>query len=157
MPYGAKYGGRKAGTPNKRTVEKRVRAQQELDDARFHGKKLAIDRMRELLEIAVGVMAAHQPVSADQVAEALARDPQTKLRQQTGNLPIFGEWWDRAAFACKNIMRHETPELKAIAVAPAPAPALLEGPRAPRKLRIFEGGKVIELKPIGERPGGQVA
>ena len=58
MPHGFKAGGRKAGTPNKRTVEARVRAAQELDDARFHGTRLSIDRMRELIEVAMGAMSA---------------------------------------------------------------------------------------------------
>jgi hypothetical protein len=62
-----KYGGRKRGTPNKRTIEKVRQAEREIS-APERGKKIAVDHMDEMIEFLRGVVAKLVPWNADGTA-----------------------------------------------------------------------------------------
>jgi hypothetical protein len=59
-----KHGGRKRGTPNRRTVEKLEAAHREMT-APQRGKKIAIDHMDEMIEFLRGVVAKLVPWDKD--------------------------------------------------------------------------------------------
>src|ERR1700722_7246171 len=124
MARGTKTGGRKAGTPNRATVERQEIAARALDNAKAGGRPLAKGRLDGLLWIPLGAMAAHQPITKDMVKKALALGNKT-VKDNRGNWGGFGEWWDRAAYAAKELAKYQSPTYKAVSVAtPQPsAPA----------------------------------
>ena len=101
MARGTKTGGRKAGTPNRATVERQEMAARALDNAKAEGRPLAKDRLDELLGIALGAMTAHQPITKDIVKKARALGNKA-VKESRGNWSGFGEWWDRAAYAARS-------------------------------------------------------
>ena len=115
MARGTKTGGRKAGTPNRATVERQEIAARALDNAKADGRPLAKDRLDELLGIALGAMAAHQPITKDMVKKARALGNKT-VKDNRGNWGGFGEWWDRAAYAAKELAKYQSPTFKAVSV-----------------------------------------
>jgi hypothetical protein len=115
MARGTKTGGRKAGTLNRATVERQEMAARTLDKAKAAGRPLAKDRLDELLEIALGAMTAHQPITRDMVKKARALGNKT-VKESRGNWTDFGEWWDRAAYVAKELAKFQSPTYKAVSV-----------------------------------------
>jgi hypothetical protein len=115
MARGTKTGGRKAGTPNRATVERQEIAARALDNAKAEGRPLAKDRLDELLGIALGAMTAHQPITKEMVKKARASGNRT-VKESRGNWGGFGEWWDRAAYAAKELAKYQSPTYKAVSV-----------------------------------------
>jgi hypothetical protein len=115
MARGTKTGGRKAGTPNRATVERQEIAARALDNAKAEGRPLAKDRLDELLSIALGAMTAHQPITKDMVKKARASGNNT-VKESRGNWSGFGDWWDRAAYAAKELAKYQSPTYKAVSV-----------------------------------------
>src|ERR1700722_18311080 len=116
MARGTKTGGRKAGTPNRATVERQEIAARALDNAKAGGRPLAKGRLDGLLWIPLGAMAAHQPITKDMVKKARALGNKT-VKDNRGNWGGFGEWWDRAAYAAKELAKYQSPTYKAVSVA----------------------------------------
>jgi hypothetical protein len=121
MAQGRKTGGRAKGTPNKATLEREEEAARALDRSRATGRPLAKDRLDELLDVALGAMQRHQPVTRDMVQRARAAG-NTAVKESKGDWGGFGDWWDRAAFAAKALAPYQSPQLKAIAMQMAPPP-----------------------------------
>jgi hypothetical protein len=115
MARGTKTGGRKAGTPNRATVERQEMAARALDNAKAEGRPLAKDRLDELLSIALGAMMAHQPITKEMAKKARASGNRT-VKESRGDWSGFGEWWDRAAYAAKELAKYQSPTYKAVSV-----------------------------------------
>jgi hypothetical protein len=113
-----KTGGRAKGTPNKATVEREQEAARALDKSRMSGRPLAKDRLDELMDVAIGAMQRHQPVTKDMVARARAAGNKA-VKESRGDWKGFGDWWDRAAFAAKSLAPFQSPTYRAIVVAQA--------------------------------------
>jgi hypothetical protein len=122
MAQGIKTGGRKAGTLNRATVERRLEVARQLEDARNRGVPLAKDRLEELLGIALGVMARFQPVTV-QIVHQTGAAGNAKGPQQSENWSRFGEWFDRAVYCAKELAQYQSAKLRAITVTPTPPPA----------------------------------
>jgi|SRR5215472_2120027 len=146
----AQIGGRRAGSPNKATIEKRLVAAQVIDRARAMNEPLAKEKLAELLVIAMGAMSSFQPVTEEMAK--LARDQgNAKAVAKKGSWPMFGEWFDRSAYVAKALIGYQSPALKAIAIAPPP-PTEVGGTKADViTLRVFEEGKVV--KTLQKKPG----
>jgi hypothetical protein len=121
MARGTKTGGRKAGTPNKLTVERQREAARVLGRAKVTARPLAKDRLGELLDVALGAMQQFQPITKEMVERAHAIG-NTKVKERKGEWRGFGSWWDRAVFAAKELAKYESPQLKAIAMVQTPEP-----------------------------------
>lgn len=149
---GKKTGGRAKGTPNKATIERELEAARALDKSRALGRPLARDRLDELLDVALGAMQRHQPVTKEMVDRARAAG-NANVKESKGDWDGFGDWWDRAAFAAKALAPYQSATYKAIAVQMAP---IAEPARAPADnvrqiddsnavsrvyLRVMKGGK----------------
>jgi hypothetical protein len=113
MALGIKTGGRKAGTPNKATVERRLQIARGLEDARNHGRPLAKDRLGELLDLAFEMMTANQPCPAR--CMGANGGAQNGMDHQE-----FAAWFDRAAYVAQALAKYESPQLRAVAVAHTP-------------------------------------
>lgn len=112
-----KTGGRAKGTPNKATIEREEMAARALDKAKL-GRPLAKDRLDELLDVALGAMQRHQPVTAEMVERARAAGNKA-VKESRGDWNGFGDWWDRAALAAKSLAPFQSPTYRAIVVAQA--------------------------------------
>jgi hypothetical protein len=115
MARGTKTGGRKAGTPNRATVERQEMAARALDNAKAKGRPLAKDRLDELLSIALSAMTARQPITKEMVKKARASGNRT-VKESRGDWGGFGDWWDRAAYAAKELAKFQSPTYKAVSV-----------------------------------------
>lgn len=146
MPHGGPRQGAGAPRgPRKATIEKieganineQIKAAaRDLDRARQQGRPLAKDRLDELLGIALGAMTAFQRVTAEQVQADRERNPKSKLKEQKGDWAGFGNWFDRAAYAAKELAKYQSPTFKAIAVAAAPGAAIEHEPDYENVVRL---------------------
>jgi hypothetical protein len=139
---------RAAGTKNKATIERELIAAQVIDRARAMHAPLALEKLIELGGIAMAAMAAHQPVS-NEVAKRERERGNEKAKPQKGSWRMFGEWFDRATFVFKSLAPYQSPQLKAIAIAPAP-PSDARG-EVPEEitLTVFERGRVVKTVTAG--------
>ena len=137
---------RPAGVKNKATYEREMIAAQTIDRIRAMNEPVAKEKLIELGGIAMAAMAAHQPVSKE-VAEREQARGNERAKQQKGSWRLFGEWFDRAAFVYTKLAPYQSPQLRAIAVAPMPPPPQ---PGAEEKaddivLTVFESGRVVKV------------
>ena len=166
MARGTKTGGRKAGTPNRTTVERQEIAARALDNAKAEGRPLAKDRLDELLGIAMGAMAAHQPITKDMAKKARALGNKT-VSESRGNWGGFGDWWDRAAYAAKELAKYQSPTYKAVSVeTPLPSGSspvrdfdnFVRTGDPVRASRIYQqfmaAPRQLRLPPLAKRPAG---
>lgn len=115
--------GRVKGTPNKATVERKLAA--EIDAARAGEKELGKDVLERAMRFAEGVVSLNRPEPV--VVEGKVSGT------QGGDWDRFGAWFDRWVFCAKELAKYQSPQLRAIAVAPMPAlpePKVIEGERA---------------------------
>lgn len=125
---GQRFGGRAAGTPNKATIEKTLRAEFELTQARDTGKKLAKDVLDEFMMLFAGMAAHHQPIPPGQPIPAGRVPDEDK----------FEKWARLAVETAADLAKYQSPTFRAIAVSmPPPLPV------APEPKTI--GGKVLEM------------
>lgn len=68
-------GGRKAGTPNAKTIARLERQAETVGEIKKQGKKLAIDVLDELMNLAVGAAAAIQQAEAAKGNRGAITDP----------------------------------------------------------------------------------
>jgi hypothetical protein len=134
---------RPAGVKNKATYEKELITAQILDRARAMNEPIAKEKLIELGEVALGAMAAHQPVSKEVAEREVARG-NTKAKPQKGSWRLFGEWFDRAAFVYTKLAPYQSPQLRAIAVAPMPPSQSATEKPDDVVLTVFEGGRVVK-------------
>lgn len=120
--------GRKPNVPNKATIERTLRAEQEMLQARDTGKKLAKDVLDEFMLLFAGMAAHHQPIPPGQPIPA-GREP---------NEDKFEKWARLAVETAADLAKYQSPTFRAIAVSmPPPLPAV------PDQKTI--DGKVIEM------------
>lgn len=117
-----KTGGRKAGSVNRKTLERTVAAQ--LDAIRGNKTELAKDALQRFMGIAEG--------AAGKFREALGPKPAVN----DANWKPFGEWLDRAIYCAKELANYQSPRFRAVAVmvtpadvAPAPSVTIDHEPR----------------------------
>jgi hypothetical protein len=159
MPSGAKpgerRGGRHAGVPNKATTEalERERIEQQLaapvsaetvakaevlappgtpTEVVAH-RKLAKERLEDLLELFVGAAAYYQPA-------ALGGQTRPAVGQKE-DWEQFARWGKLAMDCAKEAAKYQSPTFRAIVVAPAPDANADSNRRMKFTLTIFEGGR----------------
>lgn len=143
---GERRGGRQKGALNKATLERRAKAQAALlanTNAPIEQRELAKDALLRIAHVCEGAMAVCRPTTQAEIENGAKANPD-------GSWPRFIELGRLTGWCYKAAADFQSPKLLGVAVAPAP-PVLDDRPREPRKLRIFEGGKLIELRPIGGR------
>lgn len=135
---GQRFGGRKAGVPNKSTIERTLRAEHEMLRARETGKKLAKDVLDEFMMLFAGMAAHHQPIPEGQPIPA-GRQP---------NEDKFEKWARLAVETAADLAKYQSPTYRAIAVTLPPAL-----PAVPEQKTIE--GKVVDL-PIDAMSGSRL-
>jgi hypothetical protein len=136
-PKGVRYGGRVAGTKNKATIERELKAAIAIDKARKNPREMATSVIERLMKVAEGATDMHRPPSLDQV-EAAAKAGQALA---LGDWGLCGEWFDRTAYCAKELAKYQSAPIKSVE-APAPPP----DQKAARRrfgLRVFEGGRPL--------------
>ena len=118
MPRGAKpgqrFGGRKPGTPNKATIEKAIIAERIVNEAEMKGRKLGKEVLEEFMVMFAGIAAAHQPGEATREA--------IKAWSNTKDQVTFERYASLATTTAKELAKYQSPQLRAVMVAPAPQP-----------------------------------
>ena len=135
---GQRPGGRKKGTPNKATTERRLIAA-EVERRRAatsvgRPREMAIEKLARYGNMAEGAAALHRPTSPAEIAAGQAPNP-------LGNWTEFREWLKTAAAIARMQVDFETPKLSAVAIA-LPPPAQTDE-RKRFTLTVFEGGKPL--------------
>jgi hypothetical protein len=137
-----RYGGREKGVKNKLTIQREQEAAQRVAAARGpKAKEAALSVLERLMQVAEGATALHRPPGPKEV-EAAAASGQSLPK---GDWGLFGDWWDRAAYAAKELAKYQAPQIKSVD-APAPPPDPDEVDRGSRRrfgLRVFEGGRPL--------------
>ena len=139
---GQRFGGRTKGIKNKQTIAREIEAAAAAERAR--GKKErdgALTVLERLMIVAEGAAGLHRPPTPaqiavaqeaeDEAAKAERREPRKVLE---GNWALFGDWWDRAAYAAKELARYQAPQLRAVMVslpAEQQQPKVIEHEREP--------------------------
>jgi hypothetical protein len=137
--------GRKKGTPNKATLEKRAKAAlQIVQDSQkpIEERELAKDALMRIAQLAEGAAAVNRPTPQSDISEGITPNPD-------GDWGRFYEWIKLTAWCYKAAADFQSPKMLGVAVAPAPPPA--HDISKPRKLNIFEGGRYSKTVTIGER------
>jgi hypothetical protein len=141
-----KNGGRKKGSLNKATIEKQEIAAKTLDQSRDGKIVLGKDVLEEMMGVAKAVMAQFQPVSPEMAAQAQALG-QAHVRPRKGNLSKFGQWFDRAVYAAKELTKYQSPTMRALAVSAATTPG---AGQAGDDAKLIEGKVIVhDRDPIG--------
>lgn len=149
MPRGGKQsppGGRPKGSKNKATIERELLANLARENAgrsTDERKKLAVDTLETLMNLAMGKVALHQPIPHDFTEE-----------MRKGRLPnddLFERWMTKAGGFARDLAPYQSPTFKAVAVMgtndPAAANAfvrfILEGapPMEPGPKLVIEAPK----------------
>jgi hypothetical protein len=154
-PKGTRIGGRQKGTKNRTTIQRELQAAHEVARAQGIGHEFAtavLERMMGELErfknIAEGAAGLHRPPSEDELKAA----GEAGLQIAKGDWGLFGQWFDRAVTAtkevaacAKDLASYQAPKIKAVdAPAPPPDPRDVEAKSRRRfGLRVFEGGKPL--------------
>lgn len=127
--------GRKKGSLNKATLERRAKAQLELLAAARENppRERALDRLARLQRLIEGAAAVSRPTTQRDVAGGQEPNPDGNWDRFTGLLRL----WAQIDIACAN---YEAPKLQAIAIAPPP-----QEQRQARiiDLKVFEGGRQV--------------
>ena len=135
---GQRFGGRKKGTPNKATQERRLIAA-EVERRRAatsvgREREMAIEKLERYGSMAEGAAALHRPTSPQEIAAGRPQNP-------IGNWSEFREWLKLAAAIARMQVEFQTPKLSAVALA-LPPPAQRDEPKR-FTLTVFEGGKPL--------------
>lgn len=149
MPLGAKYGGRKKGTPNKATLEKRAKAAAQLAanrNAPIEQRELAKDALMRIARVCEGAMAVCRPTTQAELERGVALNPD-------GSWARFAELGRLTAWCYKAAADFESPKMLGISVAPPPPPEVDEVEIIP--LRVFEGGREIKVIAHHQNKGGK--
>jgi hypothetical protein len=153
MPRGARpgerRGGRAKGTRNKSTIEKALLAERIAAEAKQTGRPLAKEQLDKLMAIFEGATAFFQPTLPHQIAAGQPTNP-------NGDWDKFERWALNFMNCAKELAKYQSPQYRAILVAPAPDPD--QGERRRRfTLTVFEGGQqartVANVTPISSRAG----
>lgn len=137
MPLGAKYGGRRKGTPNKATLEKRAKAAAALaaeKNAPIEERELAKDALMRIARLAEGAAAVSRPTTEADIATGTRPNPD-------GNWDRFRDWVRLTAWCYKAAADFQSPKMLGVAV--APTPVNLGGPPKIRRLRVFDSGGTL--------------
>lgn len=100
-PKRRKYGGRTAGTPNRSTVERALRAARQVAEAKASGRKLAVDVLDECMHLTMGMAAEFQKAAG-------------------GPMPLPADWdkfWqcvDAAIESAGKLAKYQSPTMKAV-------------------------------------------
>lgn len=116
MPLGIKYGGRRKGTPNKATLEKRAKAaaaQMAAADAPLEMRELAKDTLVRIMAFCEGAVAACRPTTEAETAAGKAINPD-------GDWGRTLDWAKLWAWCSDKRAAYESPKLLGVAIAPAP-------------------------------------
>ncbi len=139
-PPGQRFGGGRAkGVRNKATIERDLIAAQiaerRMSEAAKHGRKLAVEKMEEYAGLFEGAAAVFRPTTTEEAKTG--RDINAD-----GDWEKFGTWMDRAFNALKEVAKYQSPQLRAIAIAPTPQVDVTET-RKTFTLTVFEGGRAL--------------
>jgi hypothetical protein len=133
QPRRRKTGGRKKGTPNKRTKKAQLRADFELYER--GGIKLARDRLSEVMNFFAGLMDFYAPV----------RDENGKLVITPEDMAEFRSAADMVVRAATALIPYQSPRLTAIAIAPPPSPAVEQSKHVTISVNIFDDkGELVD-------------
>ena len=135
---GQRFGGRKKGTPNKATTERKLLAA-EVERRRAatsvgREREMAIEKLERYGNMAEGAAALHRPTSPSEIQAGQAPNP-------LGSWSEFREWLMCAARIARMQVDFQTPKLSAVAIA-LPPPVQTEE-RKRFTLTVFEGGKPL--------------
>lgn len=134
FPKREKYGGRQRGTPNKRTIEKMEQAERGIVETRKRGKKLAKERLEEIMELAGGLAAHFVPVR-----------PEGQRPNPNANEPLFAKYFSLYLDAARYLAPYQSPTFRAIMIAPPAPEKTMEGEKVRRyRIGVFDhAGKPI--------------
>jgi hypothetical protein len=135
---GQRFGGRKKGTPNKATTERRLLAV-EVERRRMarsvgQERELSKERIERYIKHAEGAAAMYRPTSPQEIAAGQPKNPM-------GDANEHREWVRLAATFSKWLLEFEIPKLSAVALA-LPPPVQRDEPKR-FTLTVFEGGKPL--------------
>jgi hypothetical protein len=135
---GERRGGRAKGTKNRTTVERELIAaevaRRQTSRAREQGHELAVEVMERYMREFEDGAAHFRPVAEEEVAAGKKPNP-------NGDWAKYGEWAERVVACAKELAKYQSPQLRAIAIAPAPQP----DDDKPKRftLTVFESGKAL--------------
>jgi len=127
---GEQRGGRPPGIPNKATLQRVARAEQEMLDAKAAGRKLAKDVLDDFMQLFAGMAAHYQPRPNRQGIEPNPNQSE----------PLFEKYAKLAVEAAKHLAPYQSPTFRAIMIAPPPDASTRRGKVTRFSLTIFEGG-----------------
>lgn len=133
MPRGAKpgerRGGRAVGTKNRGEIEKAIRAERVIANAKANGRKLSVEHMQDFIGVLAGMAGYYQPTF-----------PGMAHQNPNGNDKEFERWFRHFLDLAKSLAPFESATMRSIMVAPAPA---MNDPDRKKQftLTIFENGK----------------
>lgn len=121
---GEHRGGRKLGTKNRSTIERALIAERTVDNARKVGKELGVDVMEKFMFLFAGIATTNQPY------------PPSQPQNPDYNEDRFEKYARLTLDAAKEVAKYQSPQFRAIMVAPAPDHAHSKSTRF--TLQIFE-------------------
>lgn len=114
---GERRGGRKRGTPNKRTEEKKLLPLMEQARAHGAGHKLAKEVIEEFMIVAAGTAARYQPRPRQEDGQEEGKFKETN---KLANPDLFEKWAKLAVAWATDLAPYQSPTFRAIVVAPPP-------------------------------------
>lgn len=134
---GQRFGGRVKGTPNKKTVEKALEAERAVAEAKASGRKLGKEMLDDFMHTFAGMAAVYQPLPPGVEAVPQGRAPNEEKFERYARLTID---------AAKELAKYQSPQFRAIAIAPPPPVPIGDGTMRKRfTLTIFEHGAAPKL------------
>lgn len=136
---GERRGGRVKGTKNRTTLERELIAaevaRRQMSRAREQDRELAVEVIEKFMGEFQRAATHFRPTTSVEIAEGAKAN-------QNGSWTKYGEWAERVVACAKELAKYQSPQLRAIAIAPAPQAE--EGERRKRfTLTIFDGGKAL--------------
>jgi len=133
-------GGRPKGSKGKATIERELKAAQQIDKARREGRELAVTVLENLMNIALGATGLNRPTPQADLLTGRAANPD-------GDWDRFGAWFDRTAFCAKELAKYQSPQIRAVDIPTAP-PDIGNQQDEDFTIDVFDNGrKVLEYKP----------
>lgn len=157
-PKGMRYGGRKRGTKNKKTVERELIEEREkgariaaaeMKAADYAGRKLAKEVLDDFMQLFAGMAATYQPMPPDALIPP-GRQPDEERFEKYGKLAVQ---------CARDLAPYQSPTFRAIMTAPPP-PDPGDGQRKRFTLTIFEGApapKMLNAPPQPAKNGRNAA
>jgi hypothetical protein len=128
---GIKSGGRKKGTPNKRTVMLAEQARDAIEEMRAQKKEPARSVLQRMMELAEGAASYFQPRTPAQLLAGQKENP----NKDTGE---FREWVRIVIDCAKTLIMYQEPKLAAVMLA-GPAPEIAPQAQVVKvELKVFE-------------------